>query len=173
MTSKEQNALYAAYLVDPAAHEEKLLSVITKIARSELRDYDEAQEFVFRLWQELPIPESHSKAFGAWIRRRLLWHRIDAGRRTAARKEVPVSRIDMLDPEDGSPLSNEDKLDLFQFRADSKEGKNRTVTITTINDPAVRKAAELMLLGYSQREIAERLGIGFEALRKKLQRFSQ
>ncbi len=143
MPSSSINALHAVYRLDPSSNNlDALLSVLRLKALRILRgDEDSAQLFILSLWKGLESL-TNIRDLNAWTNIRLHWHLLSAVR---ARTHPDILLADITTP---------DPLDL-----------------ESITDPVVRRAADLLLEGFTQQECASRLGLTATALRKRLQRY--
>lgn len=144
-----------------------LLRAIRRKAVSILRDDDAAQDFIVNLWQILPDLEIES-SFSAYLHVKLRWASVDAVRRSQVRgreQQVP----DFHD-EEGNALSDTESLDVLPYRHLVSEGADIETDTSLIEDPVIRQIADLLMQGFSQSEIATRLGMSTAAVKMRLLR---
>ena len=163
------NDLFAAYCQDHNQLE-PLLTAARRLALRVTRNEDFAQQAITDLWTLLPnldLPVDTS--FYGWLMTRLRWRSLDGQRRTT--KEIPPPT---LEDEDGNALTDDETLGALAFHHSAPvEISDIEDRIAAIPDPFVRQVADLMLDGLSQKEIANQVGVGLAALKKRLQRFRE
>jgi DNA-directed RNA polymerase specialized sigma24 family protein len=166
------NTVCAAYLQNPEKGREPLLAKVRNVARRAFQDDDDAQEFVIMTWQSLPDLRDLPWTLSGWIWRRLQWRRIDyiRGGRSLLAHEMQVPN--MMD-ENGDPMSVEESLDLLAFESTLDTFSERVGKLESISDRFVRRVGVYLLAGYTQDEIAARLGVNPATLRSRLSRYRQ
>lgn len=177
MKAATLNALFRAYHADPASQLDPLLIAVRRTALRVLLDEDAAQAFVVEIWQLLPDLKAKG-SFSAFIRRRLYWRSVDRARhleRTADWMQPAPLRHD----EDGELLSVEESLELVGFEwnrstgqlTEAFEDERPQPDLSSIGDPVIRTAAELIHQGRTQAQVADALGLSHAALRMRLARY--
>lgn len=163
-------ALYAAYLQDPESVRQPLLAKVHKIAMRTFGDDDEAQEFAIMTWETLPSLNAEPSALAGWIWTRLQWRRVDymRARRWLLDHEVQLPNIV---GDDGDPLSAEESLDRLVCQATQDAFTGFPSEFGSISDPLVRRVAQDLRAGFTQSEIALRLGINPSTLRSRMSRY--
>ena len=164
------NLLFDAYKADPVGGLEPLLIAVRIRAVNVLQDEDQAQDFLIRLLPDLPgLPDGN---FAGWIGVRLRWARLNNHRDDARNvKEIAASYVDMGFDDEGSPMGNEDKLDILNYKDTAH--RDLPVDLTQITDPTLRKLAELLLQGYTQEEAAQQMGVSLGSIKQRLFRNRQ
>lgn len=168
MGKRDLDSLHAGYVADPIAGLEPLLIAVRRKALAILRNDDAAQDFVIGVWQALP-KLSINRSFVSWLQVRLRWHQSNVRRSAkSSREEQPPE----LFGDDGESLSHEEVLDLLAYKhAQSQPKPEPSPDLDSIDDPMIRRVAELLLLGYSQTECADKLNLKPPALRQRLRRY--
>jgi DNA-directed RNA polymerase specialized sigma24 family protein len=167
------NKIYDAYLQDPEQHLESLLAEVRRVARFKFtKDEDGLQVFLVRVWKRLPTLKLDGMTFSGWVYRQAVWRSVDSYTNLLMQAE----RLWLVDPfvndETGQSLTQGQSLEtLAQMSLD--EVADFPYDLETIADPAIRKIAECLLMGYTQAETADILGISPAALRKRLQRYRE
>lgn len=169
------NELYDSYRNDQTQLA-ALLKEMRRHAMRYLKDEDDCQEFLIEIVGLLPTLEIR-KSFVAWLTIRLRWkaNELRRNRSIHAVEQIPtiadgecfMSDEDVTDALIFADLENSGDLDVDYDELDRLENP----PLDEIDDLVVRQAAELMLDGLTQAEIAKRLGIQPAALRKRLQRY--
>jgi RNA polymerase sigma factor (sigma-70 family) len=162
--------LYAAYLQDPEKWQQALLAQVHGVAMKAFRDDDKAQEFAIMTWRRLPTINDEPKALAGWIWTRLQWRRRDYMRASQWLVDHEVQVPDMVD-DDGDPLSAEESLDLLMSEATHDVFTGLRRGLDGISDPLARRVAQDLRAGFTQDEIALRLGINPSTLRSRLSRY--
>lgn len=163
------NALYAAYLKGAETGQGPLLTEVGRVANQTLLDDDRVENFVIMTWQALPAIKDLPCSFGGWIWRRLQWRRIDylRARRSLLNHEMQVP--EMAD-EGGDLLPADQSLDLL-YQATQDSVTEPISKFQSISHPFIRRVAEELRAGYTQHEIALRLGVNPATLRCRLSRY--
>jgi DNA-directed RNA polymerase specialized sigma24 family protein len=165
------NKLYANYLKDPATGLEPLIAKVRSVAKRTFHDDDMSQQFALATWQSLPglKDDPPSCSFGGWVYRRIQWRHVDYIRASkSAEDQVP----EMMD-DDGNPMTDEEALDLLTFEAMQDAGPGLDTRLEDIDNPFAAQVARLLIVGYTQDEIAKEMKIKPATLRKRLERFRQ
>jgi DNA-directed RNA polymerase specialized sigma24 family protein len=164
------NSVCAAYVQNPEKGQEPLLAKVRNMAKRAFQDEDDAQEFVIMTWKSLPDLKDLPWTLSGWIWRRLQWRRIDYIRGCQSLLAHEVQVPEMAD-ENGDSLSAEESLDLLAFESTLDTFTERFGKLDSISHPFVRRVAHSLLYGYTQDEIAVRLGVNPATLRSRLSHY--
>ena len=170
MAKSALNERYADYVFNQVAGLEPLLVEVRRVAQRMFNDDDATQEFVIAVWQILPELKI-TRSFAAYIHHLAVWRRIDFHRRRRVLAEYEQQAPEMLD-DDGELMRAEDTLDILAFQHEQRQPKPQPgPDLNTIDDPTIRRIAELMLQGCSTDECAELLKLKPATLRQRICRY--
>lgn len=167
--SGTMNNLYSSYLEAPESGRDQLLTEVHRLATRSFHDADDAQEFTIMTWQSLPDLGSLQFTFGVWIWRQIQWRRIDYVR-ARRRHELPLPH---LTDGVGDPLSADEITDLMWHQSGWPALTERIGSLGRISDGFIFRVAQDLIAGYTQDEIALRLGCKPSTLRSRLSRYRQ
>lgn len=165
--------LFHAYRSD-RRRVDPLLTDMRRIALWILRDEDAAQDALLDAWPmlaDLELPEG-ATFFGWWVTR-LTWRSVEAYRalqRHPVREEQPP----LIEDGEGGTMTTDEALSAAAYHhSGTAEIPDVEDRIATIPDPLVRRAADMLLDGLTQTEVARRLEVSIGALKMRLKRFRQ
>jgi len=168
-TGKTLDAICAAYLENPDEGPGVLLDAVHRLAKWTFQDDDHAQDFAISTWECLLNLDALPCSLAGWIWRQLEWRRVDHIRAHQYRLTHEMQPPEIVKEGEG-PLSDEEVLDIVAHRATSKVFAERVDNFAKISNLFVRRVARDLIAGYTQDEIAARLGCNPATLRSRLSR---
>lgn len=158
------DALYAIYLTSPEEHINDLLEAVRVKAYRIVGDEDVAQDITISVWGILPSTTIRD-SFTKWLNMRIRKYRSRHYKRKANNKELQF--LELRDT-NGEVMSNSEAAAIIAYW--NSPADPSYIGLSDISDQKLRVITYLSLEGWTQAEIAERIGMPHDALRKYLSR---